>query len=454
MAAHVFQNGRRIKDLPGFMGLGHCIFFHPLLGTHGFYYQSTIIFFLDFNENPFLVIRKLFSDMALDDHEAYRDSNSETLLNIFASKLQETGESRVNEDDLFGALGGVYEMCQRGYPISKQVVRQLNYSPDLLETLESHTVLPSSRTDIQRDEFTYIVISILKYFGTEASVSPISSHIQRAAAPAIIFNDRVPSILLPNGIFFGSIVDIQSGSLPNPTLFTTTKISGLAVNTEYTFHIPVVLKTSAGTYSSDQVMVKTQKLTDLSGITVCPGVMPPEAKEQLETTLLRIGRGQAWERAVEMNIPVVRPEWVEACESEGGIVGVRAYYLTADPRLMRPPLRERGPRPGTASLAGSTPAQTPDLRQNSPSPERKELPLQPPKEGIPENLDEVAAAATQANSHTEEWAAVSNDEGDEERDEKQKEKEITPAKPEFGLGDVASPDSSKKTEEGFETVSL
>ncbi|RPB27478.1 BRCT domain-containing protein, partial [Terfezia boudieri ATCC MYA-4762] len=246
-----------------------------------------------------------------------------------------------------------------------------------------------------------------------------------------------PSILLPNGIFSGSIVDIQvsrntaaeltsantfahlqeeifsqfgihsptkpqlrirnatqtsvvlewdpinlatatlrsltlyrngarSGSIPNPTSFTATKISGLAMDTEYTFHL--VLKTSAGTYSSDKITVKTQKLTDLSGITLCPGVMPPEAKEQLETTLLRIGakplqdyvridtthfvcteeRGQAWERAVEMNIPVVRPEWVEACESEWRIVGVRAYYLTADPRLMRPILREREPKPGTA----------------------------------------------------------------------------------------------------------
>lgn len=29
MAAHVFQDGRRIKDLPGFMGLGHCMSLLP-----------------------------------------------------------------------------------------------------------------------------------------------------------------------------------------------------------------------------------------------------------------------------------------------------------------------------------------------------------------------------------------------------------------------------------------
>ncbi|KAL8876809.1 MAG: hypothetical protein Q9192_008795 [Flavoplaca navasiana] len=45
------------------------------------------------------------------------------------------------------------------------------------------------------------------------------------------------------------------------------------------------------------------------------------------------GRGREWEKAVEMNIPVVRPEWVEGCEREGRIVGVRGYYLNADPKL-------------------------------------------------------------------------------------------------------------------------
>jgi chitin biosynthesis protein CHS5 len=44
------------------------------------------------------------------------------------------------------------------------------------------------------------------------------------------------------------------------------------------------------------------------------------------------GKGQAWEKAVEMNIPVVRPEWVDGCEREGRIVGVRGYYLNANPK--------------------------------------------------------------------------------------------------------------------------
>lgn len=93
-------------------------------------------------------------------------------------------------------------------------------------------------------------------------------------------------------------------------------------------------------------------MTDLTGITITPGVMPAQLREQLATTAERIGaklidtvridtthfvctegRGQAWEKAVEMNVPVVVPDWVKGCEREGRIVGVRGYYLNADPKM-------------------------------------------------------------------------------------------------------------------------
>lgn len=131
---------------------------------------------------------------------------------------------------------------------------------------------------------------------------------------------------------------------------TATKISGLAVNCEYSFNL--VLRTSAGTYSSDKLTVTTHKMTDLNGVTVTPGVMPAQTRESLEETLDRMGaklseqvridtthfvcteeRGPAFEKAREMNIPVVVPDWVKGCEREGRIVGVRGYYLNADPKL-------------------------------------------------------------------------------------------------------------------------
>ena len=118
------------------------------------------------------------------------------------------------------------------------------------------------------------------------------------------------------------------------------------------FHL--VLRTSAGQYTSEKLVVRTHKMTDLSGITVTPGVLPAPLRESLTGAVERIGgriadtvridtthfvctegRGREWERAVETNIPIVRPEWVEGCEREGRIVGVRGYYLNADPRLRK-----------------------------------------------------------------------------------------------------------------------
>lgn len=108
-------------------------------------------------------------------------------------------------------------------------------------------------------------------------------------------------------------------------------------------------------------------MTDLSGITVTAGIIHPQQREALAAALDRIGgrlidtvridtthfvctegRGPLWEKAVDMNIPVVRPEWVDACEAEGTIVSVRGYYLNADPKT-----RQLGPMHGQHQQTGS-----------------------------------------------------------------------------------------------------
>lgn len=158
----------------------------------------------------------------------------------------------------------------------------------------------------------------------------------------------------------------KAGIIPRPLEITATKISGLAVDTEYVFYL--ILRTSAGQYSSEKLTVRTHKMTDLSGITVTPGVLPAPLRESLSGAVERIGakladsvridtthfvcvdgRGREWERAVDMNIPVVRPEWIEGCEREGRIVSVRGYYLNADPRLRQV---------GSGVLQQSSPHQT------------------------------------------------------------------------------------------------
>lgn len=174
----------------------------------------------------------------------------------------------------------------------------------------------------------------------------------------------------------------KAGNIPRDKL--STKISGLALDTEYTFHL--VLRTSAGQYTSEKLNIKTHKMTDLHGITITPGVMPGQLKDSLAETVNKIGakmidavridtthfvctepRGQAWEKAVEMNVPVVVPDWVKGCEREGRIVGVRGYYLDADPKL-----RQMGP--STHQQRGSVssvPARdSPTIQTTPPTPER------------------------------------------------------------------------------------
>ena len=53
------------------------------------------------------------------DAEAHRhintSSDSELLLNIFANNLQKTGKFRINEEDIFTAIGGLMEECKGAY---------------------------------------------------------------------------------------------------------------------------------------------------------------------------------------------------------------------------------------------------------------------------------------------------------------------------------------------------
>ncbi|KAL3460641.1 hypothetical protein BJX64DRAFT_179972 [Aspergillus heterothallicus] len=194
----------------------------------------------------------------------------------------------------------------------------------------------------------------------------------------------------------------KAGSIPTPLEKSSTKISGLAVHTEYTFHL--VLRTTAGTYQSEKLTCRTHKMTDLSGITVTTGVLHPQRKEALAAALERIGgklidsvridtthfvcsegRGPLWERAQELNIPVVVPEWVDACEAEGTIVSVRGYYLNADPKA-----RQLGPISGstqhqrtTSSIASPTRQSQSQSLSLPPTQEREQHTPEPPTTPFP-----------------------------------------------------------------------
>lgn len=263
----------------------------------------------------------------------------------------------------------------------------------------------------------------------------------------------------------------------------STKISGLAVDTEYTFHL--VLRTSAGTYSSPKISVRTHKMTDLTGITVTPGPLPPPLLQSLTTAVDRIGakiadtvridtthfvctegRGKEWDRALEMNIPVVRPEWVEGCEREGRIVGVRGYYLGADPKLRQVgaglgarslPTREAAPQKtgeGHKEVGDREEMVSPTRQDNSgtisprpPPTPAKDKPVDPMSKAAVPKPDHESDADTHDDRSSNEEPAYKRA-GDEEGSEDDEDSDGDHAKEpvsaeEASSGDIGVPSSAK-----------
>ncbi|KAF5621749.1 chitin biosynthesis CHS5 [Fusarium sp. NRRL 52700] len=218
----------------------------------------------------------------------------------------------------------------------------------------------------------------------------------------------------------------KAGNIPRPLQMHSTKISGLAVDTEYTFHL--VLRTSAGTFISERVSVRTHKMTDLRGITITTGILPSAVKDSLTNAVERIGakivdgvridtthfvttegRGQQWEKAVESNIPVVRPEWVEACEKSGRILGVTKFYL--DAMKPGPPAEESSPPPPPEKGEKSLPV-PPAHNGEQPSPSEEKL---------DEKVKEKEEEETERNGGKQSSSGSSTD-GEEEDEIEQKTK--------------------------------
>ncbi|KAL2020974.1 hypothetical protein VTK56DRAFT_7748 [Thermocarpiscus australiensis] len=221
----------------------------------------------------------------------------------------------------------------------------------------------------------------------------------------------------------------KAGNIPKPLSMHTTKISGLAVDTEYTFHL--VLRTTAGIFASQRVTVRTHKMTDLSGITITTGILPAAVRESLTAAVDRIGakivdgvridtthfvttegRGVQWEKANELNIPVVRPEWVEACERSGRILGVTKFYL--DAARVGPLFEERPGTSGTVGTTASVPASA-----SAPAPPPKDSP--PPK-GSSASSSQHSRPNPQDPASQKEEGGDQSESSDSEEDKEQKEK--------------------------------
>jgi hypothetical protein len=124
---------------------------------------------------------------------------------------------------------------------------------------------------------------------------------------------------------------------------TSAKLSGLDVAHEY--DVWMVVRTSAGQFTSNHVSVKTHSLDNLTGINVSFGALTNDGElEQLVAMMKRMGakytedlttdnthlvcsfaRGPKYEKAVEWNIPAVSPEFLKACEQNGKVMPAHSY---------------------------------------------------------------------------------------------------------------------------------
>jgi len=175
-------------------------------------------------------------------------------------------------------------------------------------------------------------------------------------------------------------------SIPNPLQNTSTKLSGLELDTEYS--IQLVLRTTGGTFPSNLVRVKTHTTTNTSGIRVCFGtIQDPEILKSAEVALEEMGAGcsnkiqidtthfvcttpattptaaQAsggtvgvsgpgveYQRALQLSIPIVQPQWILACLAEKRMVPIQQFYL-GNPQT---PSSSSYPRPQSMSQASLT----------------------------------------------------------------------------------------------------
>ncbi|ORX68660.1 BRCT domain-containing protein [Linderina pennispora] len=188
-----------------------------------------------------------------------------------------------------------------------------------------------------------------------------------------------PSVLLPKGVALGSVVTIDTWVVleweplelataelrslhlyrdsqrlfqPMPATLDAAnaqraiKITGLDVNQEYDFKLE--MRTSAGRLFSNSVHVKTHALTDLSGVCVCFGECESlEEVENLKAAVDRIGAswvdtvslnvthfiaryatGPSYDHALALNIPVVKPGWLLACEANNKLQPAIQFYLS------------------------------------------------------------------------------------------------------------------------------
>ncbi|KAG0654478.1 Chitin synthase, class 5, partial [Monosporozyma unispora] len=211
----------------------------------------------------------------------------------------------------------------------------------------------------QRKTFEEIQRIILEKYGSKRPQAPVLKVVNTTQTSCVLSWDELSlgSAKLKQLILYRQ--GVRSAVIPNPFKVTSTKISGLSVDTPYEFQLKLV--TTSGQFWSEKVKVRTHKMTDMSGITVCLGPLDPLlniTERQIKACLKIVGARHLQKhvaidtthficndldneedeeliKAKNSNIPIVRPEWIRACAIEKRIVGVRGFYLDADKGILK-----------------------------------------------------------------------------------------------------------------------
>lgn len=191
---------------------------------------------------------------------------------------------------------------------------------------------------------------------SDPSISPIIAYLTLAAPALRLRNVTQTSVTLEwdrLSLATASLLSLdiyrngeRLAPIPNPLHNTSTKLSGLGVDAEYTFHL--VLKSTSGTYSSPIIKTRTHTMSDTSGISVCFGNIEDSQmdkasqevldklgakkseKIQIDTTHYvcsdsrnrgdtqssRDTHGALYNKAMQLSIPVVQPHWIFACHEQ------------------------------------------------------------------------------------------------------------------------------------------
>ncbi|KAK0207107.1 hypothetical protein DFS33DRAFT_1256744 [Desarmillaria ectypa] len=285
----------------------------------------------------------------------------------------------------------------------------------------------------REEDFWSLQEDILKEFGV---VKPSNPDLQLRHVTQTSVTLEWPSIQLSTAKL-RSLDIYRNGerlaSIPSPLTNTSTKLSGLQTDEEYTFQL--ILRTTAGTFPSNIVRVRTHTMTNTSGISVCFGNVQDSVllentkmalremkakwsdKIQIDTThficttpaVTATGAqatgnaagapGIEYQRALQLSIPVLYPDWVIACYTEKRMVPIGAFDLKADrvtpPRsqsLSQVAINRSQPSPDTvhrnainrasmpvvARASTTSPPSTHSSFANQPAPEEaaEEVPIQ------------------------------------------------------------------------------